>query len=100
MKDEISPKERAEIYETAWRAYCATCSSEYAQFKAAAVGDKYDISPLRTSEITREAVETIQRKQRDATKGFLLEAPRYVERYVKQFTSAPVSSWRRNENGN
>lgn len=48
MKDEISPKERAEIYETAWRAYCATCSSEYAQFKAAAVGDKYDISPLRT----------------------------------------------------
>ena len=89
MKETLTRQERAAIYEAAWRVYCATCSEDYTKYKAQAVGDKLDIAPIRTAEIIREAIETIQRKQREATKQFLDEAPKYVERYIKQFPAMP-----------
>lgn len=85
MKEYLTPNERAKIYETAWRVYCSTQSSDYAYRQAGTCGFEMHVSPIRTNEIARDAIEKIQRLQRAYVQNLLEETPDRVETYVKQF---------------
>ena len=85
MKEDLTPNERAKIYETAWRVYCSTQSSDYAYRQAGTCGFEMHVSPIRTNEIARDAIEKIQRLQRAYVQNLLEETPDRVETYVKQF---------------
>ena len=91
MKEVVTSKERAEIYETAWRVYCSTQSSDYAYRRAGTVGDKLYIQPIRTDEIARAAIEKVRDLQRDYAKSLLNETKQRVDEYVAMFptTSNP-----------
>lgn len=91
MKEVVTSKERAEIYETAWRVYCSTQSADYAYRRAGTVGDKLYIQPIRTDEIARAAIEKVRDLQRDYAKSLLNETKQRVDEYVAMFpaTSNP-----------
>lgn len=91
MREIITNAERAEIYATAWRVYCTTQSSDYAYRKAAAIGDKLGIYPIRVDEIARAAVECVAEKQRDYAKELSKQAEKRAAEYAAHFppTSNP-----------
>ena len=95
MREVITNAERAEIYATAWRVYCTTQSSDYAYRKAATVGDKLGIYPLRVDEIARAAVERVAEKQRDFAKELSKQADKCAAEYAAQFS--PTSNPYRDE---
>lgn len=87
MVEAITNQARAEIYAAAWRAYCATNSSDYASRKAAESGDKLGVSPYQSSEIARDAFEAVQQEQRSLNQTLLREADFYVSRYINRFAN-------------
>lgn len=87
MKEYLTPNERAKIYETAWRVYCSTQSSDYAYRQAGTCGFEMHVSPIRTNEIARDAIEKIQKLQRAYVQNLLEETPERVDLYVRQFPS-------------
>ena len=91
MKEVVTSKERAKIFETAWRVYWSTQSSDYAYRRAGAVGDKLYIQPIRTDEIERAAIEKVRDLQRAYAKSLLDETKQRVDEYVAMFpaTSNP-----------
>ena len=91
MKDYVTPSERAEIYETAWRAYATTQSSDYAYRRAANVGDRLGIMPVRADGIARDAIEKIQDLLRQRAGELVKETPERVKQYLKQFPNTPYS---------
>ena len=91
MKDYVTPSERAEIYETAWRAYASTQSSDYAYRRAANVGDRLGIMPVRTDSIARDAIEKIGSLMREYAKGLIKETPERVKDYLSRFPNSPYT---------
>lgn len=91
MKDYVNPTERAEIFETAWRAYASTQSSDYAYRRAATVGDRLGIMPVRADGIARDAIEKIQELLRQRAEELIKETPERVKQYLKRFPSSPYT---------
>ena len=85
MKEIVSESDRAAIYEATFKAYCATCSSDFAYRKGASVGDSLGVEPLRSDEIARDAVDDVCASQREYNKELLENADGFVRRYLKKF---------------
>ena len=89
MKEILTRAERAEIYETAWRVYCSTQSSDYAYRRAGSVGDKLHVAPIRTDDVARAAIEKVRELQREYAKSLLDHTKERVDEYCAMFPSVP-----------
>ena len=87
MKEVLTKAERAEIYETAWRVYCSTQSTYYAHSRAASVGDRLHVMPIRTDEIARAAIEKISELQRIYADGLINDVKYYCDAYCAKYPS-------------
>lgn len=85
MKEVLTQAERAEIYETAWRVYCSTQSSDYAYRRAGAVGDRLHIQPIRTDDVARAAIEKVRELQREYAKSLCENTKERVAEYCAMF---------------
>lgn len=85
MNEIVSQENRAAIYDATFRAYCATCSSDYAFRKGSEVGRERQVASLRTDEIARDAVEDVQAAQREFNKTLIAEADEKTAQYCYKF---------------
>ena len=97
MKEIVTQEDRAAIYEAAFKAYCATCSRDFAFRRGATVGDSIGVEPLRSDEIARDAVEDVLTEQRGYNKELLENADRFVARYLKKFRESENEEETQNE---
>ena len=76
---------RAAIYDTAWRSYCMTQSSDYAMTRAYEKAYELGIDGFCAYDVARDAVEKVKRLMREYARTLLASAPERVETYMTRF---------------
>lgn len=81
----IKSADRAKVYETVWRAYCATQSSDYAVNRGYEIGRQLGMSEFGVYEIAKDAIEKIQTLIRQYALSLLKETPERLDAYLRRF---------------
>lgn len=83
--NDVPAKARRAIYETAWRVYTASNSSEYATERALDTAWEYQVRASVSREIIREALEDVNAEVRKLLSRLAKEAEERSKKYAAHF---------------